>query len=208
MSLAAAEPILVRVNAETFSTAAGTLASDDAGIATLTGRMAAGDEAAWVEFHAQYFDRLLRYLLVLCRGDEQAARDGLQAVLVKVARHVRKFECEAAWWSWLTVVARSCAIDQARGRSRYRQLLERYAGFFRQPAPAAPFADLSEVLEACLADLTPGERALVVAKYLEGRMVADLASEAGCSEKALESRLARLRVRLKEKLLHRLRHEN
>ena len=47
-------------------------------IAALTGRLAAGDEAAFREFHAAYFPRLFRYLIVCARGDEEAARDALQ----------------------------------------------------------------------------------------------------------------------------------
>src|SRR6478672_9223864 len=77
-------------------------------ISTLTRRLVKGEEAAWREFHAQYYERLLRYLLVVCRGDEQAAREHLQAALTRIVRHVRPFDQEDAWWSWLTVVTRSC----------------------------------------------------------------------------------------------------
>lgn len=185
-------------------------ATADAAVASLTARMVAGEEAAWVEFHGQYFDRLLRYLFVLCRGDEQAARDALQATLAKAARHVRRCDREEAWWGWLTVVARSCVIDAARGRSRYRALLDRYAGWagFFAPATAPTEKPLAEWLDDCLAALPPEDRALLVAKYHEEESTAELAARAGCSAKALESRLARLRRRVKEQLINRMRHED
>ena len=182
---------ILLVAAETDSRPAVTNA-DDCAVAALTARLVAGEEAAWREFHAGYFDRLLRYLLVVSRGDEEAARESLQAALVKIVRHVRRFDREEAWWGWLTVVARSCVIDGARRQSRYRALLERYAGIFSAPQIAAP-ERLPEMLDECLEALRPKESALLSAKYRDGQSVASLATESGCSEKAMESRLARLR---------------
>src|ERR1051325_3867078 len=82
--------------------------------ADLTRRLAAGEEAAFREFHVAYFDRLLRYLLVVARGDEDAARDALQETFVRVVRHAKRFDCEDAFWSWLTLLARSAAADGGR----------------------------------------------------------------------------------------------
>ncbi len=181
--------------------------AQDASVAALTARLIAGGEAAWREFHDAYFDRLLRYLLVVCRGDEDAARESLQAALVKIVRHVRRFDCEEAWWSWLTVVARSCVIDRARRQSSYRALLERYAGIFSPPPDDTTPDLLPELLDDCLEALPSGESALLSAKYRDGQSVADLAAGFSCSEKAMESRLARLRRRVKSQLLKRLRDE-
>src|SRR4051812_35451267 len=184
------------------------MASDeDTSVAALTARLVTGEEAAWREFHDCYFDRLLRYLLVVSRGDEDAARDSLQAALVNIVRHVRRFDREEAWWGWLTVVARSSFIDSVRRRSRYRALLERFAGLFSAPAAPADRERLPELLEECLAALPREESALLSAKYRDGQSVADLAAEFSCSEKAMESRLTRLRHRVKDALLNRLRHE-
>ena len=182
--------------------------AEDASVAALTARLVAGDEAAWREFHDGYFDRLLRYLLTVCRGDEHAARESLQAALVKIVRHVRRFDRGEAWWGWLTVVARSCVIDGARRQSRYRALLERYAGIFSPPPAVAVPEPLPGLLDECLDALPAAERELLAAKYRDGQSTAALASESGCSEKAMESRLARLRRRVKTQLLRRLRDEN
>jgi RNA polymerase sigma-70 factor (ECF subfamily) len=181
--------------------------ADDASVAALTARLVTGEEAAWREFHDRYFNRLLRYLLVVSRGDEDAARDSLQAALVNIVRHVRRFDREEAWWGWLTVVVRSSFIDGVRRRSRYRALLERFAGIFSAPPAPADRERLPELLEECLAALPREECALLSAKYRDGQSVADLATEFSCSEKAMESRLARLRHRVKDALLNRLRHE-
>jgi len=123
---------------------------EDMEVAALTVRLAAGEEAAWRQFHDAYFDRLLRYLFVVCSGDEHVARECLQVALVKIARHVRRFDRADAWWSWLTVVMRSCVIDGARRQSSYRALLERYASHFSISAAPAVDELLSDLLDESL----------------------------------------------------------
>jgi hypothetical protein len=57
-------------------------------IAALTARMAQSNEAAYRMFYELYFQRLLRYLLVVSGGREEAAREALQLTLLRVVRHV------------------------------------------------------------------------------------------------------------------------
>src|SRR5206468_7284685 len=89
------------------------------------GLVAKGDEGAYRQFHEAYFGRLLGYLRVVT-GDEQLAREALQATLLRVVRHARRFESEEAFWSWLTVLARSSAADERRRSNRYASFLDRF----------------------------------------------------------------------------------
>jgi RNA polymerase sigma-70 factor (ECF subfamily) len=187
----------------------------DAGSAEVVGQLTAGlargDESAWRQFHDAYFNRLFRYLLVVLRGDEEATHEALQQTLIRVHRHVRRFETETVFWSWLCVLARSAARDGARGRNRYAALLASYASQWfgaieTTSDPTEPA--LSGCLDEVLGQLPPEERALLIAKYTGRRTVADLALESGTTSKAVESRLARIRSRLRTELLKRLRHED
>jgi len=181
-------------------------------IRLLTLALAAGDEEAFRTFHAAYFDRLLRYLIVVTRGDEQGARDALQETFIRVVRHVRGFDSEETFWSWLTVLARSSAADAGRKRRSYWRLLTSYAMFWvaRQPSPEE-IDDSDEHLHALLleglGDLRGEDRALVEGKYLRGTSVRELAAESNLTEKAVESRLARARQQLREQLFERLKNE-
>jgi RNA polymerase sigma-70 factor (ECF subfamily) len=185
--------------------------ADPTDIALLTAGLAAGDEAAFRQFHALYFDRLLRYLLVVSRGDDEAARDALQEALRRVVRHARRFEDETVFWSWLTVLARSAASDGARRRHRYWRLLTHYARWRWMPVQPDPRADadtrLHELLGAALDKLEPLERLLLEGKYFRRESVRELADATGLTEKAVESRLVRARRTLKDHLHHALRHE-
>jgi RNA polymerase sigma-70 factor (ECF subfamily) len=176
------------------------------GVAQLTRRLAAGDEAAFREFHARYFDRLHLFLLAVTRGDEHAAREALAETLLRVARHARTFHDEEVFWGWLKAVARNVARDGGRQRRRYRALLEKFALF--RPAASTPNDDesrLCALLDETLATLDAADRALVAGKYLRGDTVAALAAQTGLTPKAVESRLLRLRRALGETLMKKLR---
>ncbi len=174
--------------------------------------MTRGDDMAYRMFHQAYFDRLLRYLLVTTAGDEHAARDALQDTFTRVVRHVRVFPTEAAFWSWLTVLARSALFDAHRKRSRYRAFIDR---FRRQAeinfAPADVTRDdlhLEGLLGRNLALLPAAERELLAWKYTERHTVADIAARLGTTEKAVEARLGRIRRKLKRAVLAGLNHES
>jgi RNA polymerase sigma factor (sigma-70 family) len=170
--------------------------------------LAAGEEAAFREFHAQYFDRLHQFLLVVARGQEHEAREALQETLVRVARHARAFDDEDAFWCWLKAVARNAARDAGRKRTRYAALLQTFANFVRPATPASPTADddrLTAVIDECLAELAADDRALLQGKYLAGATVQELSAREGLTPKAVESRLLRLRRDLRARVLAKLR---
>lgn len=171
----------------------------------LTAGLAAGDEAAFRELHAVYFDRLFRYLLVILRGDQAAAKDALQETFLRVARHARKFNTEEELWGWLTVLARSSALDAGRKQSRYWSALKRFfTGNHSHDARSDPFhstkLELEESLNSALAELEPLERRLLEGKYFDQCSVIELATRTGLTEKAVESRLHRARLKLRTRL--------
>jgi len=178
-------------------------------VARLTRGLAAGDEAAFREFHTLYFDRLYQFLLVVARGQEDQAQEALQQTLLRVARYARVFDSEEVFWSWLKVLARSAARDAGRKQQRYSALLQDFALRWRQqsePPPSDNSDRLHAALEESLDELEPSSRALLEAKYLDGSTVKELSCQAGLSEKAVESRLLRLRRDLRQRVLNKLRH--
>jgi len=180
-------------------------------VPALTRQMVAGEELAYRAFYDAYFNRLLRYLLVVTAGDEDAAGEALQSALVRVVRHVRVFPSDAVFWSWLTVLARTALSDHTRRRRRYFAFLDRFARRARVQQATADVSEadarLASLLESGLAALPFDERRLLEAKYFERRSVRELAAELDHSEKAVESRLLRIRRKLKAGILEGLKRE-
>ena len=174
--------------------------------------MAKGEEGAYRTFYDAYFHRLSRYLLVVTAGDEDATREALQGALVRVVRHIKRFQDEAVFWSWLTVLARSALSDQARKRGRYLAFLDRFTQHARVGLSISDDHEadnqLLAFLDRGLEDLPSQERDLVERKYFTRQSVREIAGELQTSEKAIESRLVRIRRKLKEAVLHELRHES
>jgi len=181
-------------------------------VASLTRRMADGDEAAYRTFYDAYFDRLSRYLLVVPTGDEDKTREALQSALVRVVRHIKCFPDDDAFWRWLTVLARSALSDQSRKRRRYVAFLERFTQHARVEHFVAEDhqadAKLLTLLERVMGGLPVEERDLVERKYFARHSVREIAEEFQASEKAVESRLARVRRKLRDTLLTELKNES
>jgi RNA polymerase sigma-70 factor (ECF subfamily) len=179
-------------------------------VLTLTARMSRGDEAAFHEFYKLFFNRLLRYLIVVTNGQEEIAQEALQLTFMRVARHVRKFDSETAFWNWLAVLARNCAVDELRKRNRQQNLLVR---FFQQRPDDVDWENnvadeqFLKLLEKEIAGLPDDERLLLERKYFAEETARCLAEEFQVTEKAMESRLLRIRRKLKTMILDRLRNE-
>jgi len=177
----------------------------------MTVRMANGDEAAFKEFYECYCDRLFRYLLLLTRGNEDLARDLLQTTMAKVVRGRREFRDEARLWNWLATIARNSFIDSLRRSQRAPQLVP----LLPDDAPETPMvppddsdAPLFDALDRCLIELETDEQALIEAFYFKGGSHHSVAERQNTTPKAVESKLARLRQKLRAAILKRLRYEN
>lgn len=171
--------------------------SGEAEVAQLTARMARSDENAFREFYARYFNRLLGYLLVLTRGQEDSAREALQSAMLRVVKHIKRFDDEDTFWSWLTVLARTTLVDQERKRNRYHAALDRFV----HEDSSAVETHLLECLKESVATLPAEESGLIEKKYFEEQSVAQIASVMDTTEKAIESRLVRIRQKLKKQTL-------
>jgi len=182
---------------------------EDVEISVLTRAMAKGDEMAYAKFYDAYFERLRRYLLVVTAGNEETTREALQSALVRVVRHIKEFKTEGALWGWLTVLARSALFDQTRKRRRYFAFLDRFTRHTEVQQAEETDSDgrLLGLIEEGLATLPLEDRQVVEAKYLEGAPVREIAERLQTSEKAIESRLVRIRRKLKAELLEGLKHD-
>lgn len=166
---------------------------------------------AWRTFYNTYFDRLWRFLLVVAAGHEDAAREALQGALVRVARHIKVFHDENVFWSWLTVLARSAFSDETKKRRRYFSFLDRFTWHASVENDGASNAGIENRLKTLLEDqvaaLPPDERELIGQKYFARRTVREIADVLQTTEKAVESKLSRVRKKLKDAALAELKNE-
>ena len=180
----------------------------DSDTTRLTRAIVAGDEAAFSEFYDRYSGRLFGFLLVLSSGQEEVARELHQIVMVKVARKFRVIASKTELWAWLSQIARNAFVDHLRKRTRRRECsLEGLSCDCAHAQPDAAEQTLLYQLEEGLECLDAEERSLMEAVYFDKRPHKDMAAENGQTVKAIDSKLARIRTKLRTFIMRRTRNE-
>ena len=166
-------------------------------IVILTRGLVGCNEQAWRDLHALYFARLKSQ--AMARGvPEGDAGEVVQRVYLRVLRHAKVFESEDALSGWLGCLTRCEAIDFTRRTKRRSWMGERFQHWQEAGRPGH-VAD-GEALESAMLALAEEDRRLVSRHYLDGWSQEELAVEQQTSVKAVESKLARLRRRLRKHL--------
>jgi RNA polymerase sigma-70 factor (ECF subfamily) len=161
-----------------------------------------GDETAFNTFYDTYADRTYSYLLSIVPRDEALARDAFQETMLRVVRYIKPMT-EEALWGWLTRVARSALYDQLR-RSRRRTARENAYGEGQLPQ-TLPDGDkdgerILAALRSAVDDLNEEDRDLIEAFYFQRQPQAAIAEARHATRPAVQSRLGRIRARLRERM--------
>jgi RNA polymerase sigma-70 factor (ECF subfamily) len=177
--------------------------ADGEQVFALTGAASRGDEAAASAFFERYFDRVFRYAIVMTKGDEDLAREIVSVTMIKAARTMEAMKSDEDVWRWLSRIARNSFVDHCRKVSRRIRTVGEDA-LSLMPVEVNPESTLSIALTECLAELPLEERGLVEAYYFEDVSQSALAAQIDSTRKAVESRLARIRRKLRTAILKRL----
>ena len=175
----------------------------------LTAALRRGDEAAFAWLYSAWSKRINRYCFALAAGDEPFAREIAQTVWLRLARHIRVVNDEQALWNWIACAARHAATDLRRQGGRYFRALLRFAEWWQRPADDTDAdSGLLAALEAALDKLAPDERALIEGRHFAGESLEAIGARQALSVRAVEGRLARLRLRLRELISEELKSQS
>jgi RNA polymerase sigma-70 factor (ECF subfamily) len=173
----------------------------------LSSAAAAGDTSAFRELFDRYYGRVYRYALVAMSGDETQAREVVQEVFVRLHRYLQPFPSDMQLWFWLTRVARSVLVDLSRARARQLKLKSAVGAGPEDQSPSDTDATLLNMLTLCVKDLPEDDRRTIELFYFGQQSVQQIADAMTTTYKAVESKLGRIRSRLRQDLLEKLGHE-
>jgi RNA polymerase sigma-70 factor (ECF subfamily) len=177
----------------------------------LARRVLAGDEAAFDEFFGRYFQRLYRFALPRLHGNEDAAEEVVQRVLIRAIEKLDSYKGEAALLTWLCTL---CRRETARWHEREGRLRE--VSFFDDrpeirtaldmlatmdagdPEASLRRRELSELVQLTLDHLPGCYGDILEWKYIQGLSVDEIANRLGVGYKAAESLLTRARAAFRE----------
>src|SRR5262245_37591610 len=161
--------------------------------------MARRERSAWDAMYERHVGDVFGFVYHLVGGDRHVAEDINQEVwLLAIERFDRFDPGRGGFRDWLLGIARHRALRHHRCATG--QAVE---GRLDGPADGVAPPELLEgmeragVVRAALLCLHDGSRRVLLAKYAEGRSVAEIAAQTGRSAKAVESLLSRARSQLR-----------
>jgi RNA polymerase sigma-70 factor (ECF subfamily) len=171
----------------------------------LVRRLLRCDEDAWRRFCAEFWPVLAGNVQLRFRCDARKAEEIVQSTFVRCIRSIRTFDASRGrLLDWLNAVAANEARTCLQGESLAPlgefgsdggqwPLAEIANCLDRQPLPDELLArrDTQTIVAACLLELPPRQRQVLVMKYQEESKVVEIAGRLGLSEKAVESLLSR-----------------
>jgi RNA polymerase sigma-70 factor (ECF subfamily) len=144
--------------------------------------------------------------------DEDEAEDVMQQAYVNAYAHLRQFNGQAQFSTWLTRIAINEALARVRRNRRYEPFEEEESvvefvnqGVPRDPEREAASGELHAFLQSAIDGLADGARECFMLRDVEGMSTAEVGEALGISEDAVKTRLSRARAALRRDLMDRMR---
>lgn len=171
----------------------------------------AGDVAAFEELVSRYERKIYRLTLNIT-GNREDAEDAMQDAFLKSFSHLKTFQGESRFYTWLVRIAANEALMRLRKRRPNQFSLDEPVRGDEElmprelrdwgPGPEQRFAqtEMREILSSVIGQLEPDYRTVFVLRDIEELSTEDTASALGISVPAVKSRLLRARLKLRQKL--------
>lgn len=148
---------------------------------------------------------LLRYIIQPILEDPREREECLSDVTMLVWNRIANYNPEKGTFvGWLSTLTRNTALNRRRDGQRGCRRPEELDQRTPDPAPGPEEALLQKErvqhLQGAIDRLGTAERSLFYRKYYYMQSTAQIAAELGMSERAVEGRLRRLRLRLRKEL--------
>jgi RNA polymerase sigma-70 factor (ECF subfamily) len=170
-------------------------------------RAKAGDLAAFEQLVVLHEQRVFQTALRLLHNVEDA-RDAAQEVLLRLHKHLHRFDEERTFQSWLYRIVINVCRDLNRRREKHlaaplEETTTPAAGATSSSTAKDPFEMASEQeqwrwISESLATLSEKERAALVLRDLEGLPTAEVARILGSSETTVRSQISSARLKIKK----------
>ncbi len=170
-----------------------------------------GDVAAFEELVSRYERKIFRLTLNIT-GNREDAEDAMQDAFLKSYSHLKTFQGDSRFYTWLVRIAANEALMRLRKRRPNQFSLDQPVAGDEDlmprelrdwgPGPEQRFAqvEMREILSSVIEDLEPDYRMVFVLRDIEELSTEDTASALGISVPAVKSRLLRARLKLRQKL--------
>jgi RNA polymerase sigma-70 factor (ECF subfamily) len=166
----------------------------------LVGLIAKGDKNALQVLFARHNVKVFRFVLRFL-NDEATAEDLVSEVFFDVWRQADRFESRSQVSTWLLGIARNKALSSLRKRST-EELDEEVAEFIEDPSDSPETLmhnrQRSQILQDCLAQLSPAHREIIDLVYYHEKSIEEVADIIGVPQNTVKTRMFYARKRIGE----------
>ena len=151
-----------------------------------------------------HYGPMMKYIIAPILQNPQDQEDCLFEVAMRVWEKIEQFNRErGSWNAWLTAITRNAALNYTRDTYRHNSIEEIPED---TPSPEPGPEELmiqrerQSAVHHALSQLSPRDRMLFYRKYYYLQPTAQIASELGMTERAIEGKLYRLKKQLRKML--------
>jgi RNA polymerase sigma-70 factor (ECF subfamily) len=169
-----------------------------------------GDREAFQLLFETYKDKVFSIAVYSVGGDRAIADDVTQQIFLKLFTAIRQFRGESEFTTWLYRMVVNACLDERRRSKRWLPwgesvaMTETGTNTSNRKPQEKQFArlELTEAVQAAIAELKPKFRLPILLKYIEGLSYDEIATVMGCSKGTVASRLNRGHSQLAKRLSH------
>src|SRR5207245_7259733 len=178
-----------------------------------------GDAAAFEELVNRYERKIFR-LAQNITGNREDAEDAMQDAFLKSYAHLKEFQGDSRFYTWLVRIAVNESLMRLRKRKPNQISLDEPVGTDDDimprevedwgPSPEQRYAqtELQQILNNAIENLDPPYRTVFVLRDVEELSTEETAALLGISVPAVKSRLLRARLKSRERLQSYFRQAN
>ena len=162
-----------------------------------------GREEALAHLMARFERPIFSFLNRRLPGETGVVQELTQEVFLKCLQYCHRFEKGRPVAAWLFTLAANTAVDYLRKRGRELPAPETFDT--PDPHQVSPWDQVDKqsrlnALRSAMEELTPRQRALVMAYYIHERPVRNIAEDFGCAEGTVKATLFQSLVKLRKVL--------
>ena len=166
-------------------------------------QLRAGQEEALAYLMARFERPVFSFLHRRQGGEPGVVQELTQEVFLKCLQHCQRFEEGRPVAAWLFTLAANAATDHLRKRGRELPTPEAFDA--PDPHHPSPWDDVDKsrklkALQDALENLTPRQKAMVLAYYVHERPVKRIAEDLGCAEGTVKATLFQSLAKLRKTL--------
>jgi RNA polymerase sigma factor (sigma-70 family) len=135
-------------------------------------------------------------------GDTALAEDATQEIFIKIFLNLSRFNEKSKFSTWIYSITYNFCIDYIRRKKKEKAVfsdeIEKAPDLAEDTIPDKEILELNiQQLQIVLDELHPGDRAILLMKYQDGKQIKDIAETFNKSESAIKMQIKRAKERAK-----------